>query len=446
MSFVIIGGDAAGMSAASRARRNQPDLEIIVLEATGDVSYSACGMPYNLADPDRDMNDLVVREASVFREKQGIDLRLGHCAEAIDRQAGQVSGHTSDGTPFELGYTRLLIATGARAIIPDIPGVDLPGVVALKSLEDGRRIKRILAEGSVRRAVIVGMGYIGLEMAESLVERGVHVDMVKPRPQLLPWMNEQLSGVVREELEAHDVGVHTGHRVAAIEAADDALRVDCTDMTLNADLVLFSIGVKPNNELAVQAGLDLGPGDAIAVNQALQTTDPDIYAAGDCADAFHVVTGKRVWVPLALRANRGGRAVADHVTGAEVALQGIAGTAIFKVFGLQAARTGLSTKEAKDAGFDPVDAAIFAQSRAHRHPGSTRIGVHMVADRSTGLLLGMEMVGREGVAHRIDAAAVALHAHMTVEQFHDCDLAYAPPFGPTWDPMHIAAQQVMRKI
>jgi len=446
MPFVIIGGDAAGMSAASRARRNQPDLEIIVLEATDDVSYSACGMPYNLADPDRDMNDLVVREASVFREKQGIDLRLGHRAEAIDRQAGKVRGRTSDGSPFELGYDRLLIATGAEPVIPGIPGVNLPGVVALKSLEDGRRIKQILAERSVRRAAIAGMGYIGLEMAESLFERGVHVDMVKPRPQLLPWMNEQLSAVVREELEAHDVGLHAGHRIAAIEAAGDALRVDCTDMTLEADLVLFAIGVKPNSDLAVKAGLDLGPGDAIAVNQALQTTDPDIYAAGDCADAFHVVTGKRVWVPLALRANRGGRAVADHVTGAEVALQGIAGTAIFKVFGLQVARTGLSMEEATDAGFDPVEAAIFAQSRAHRHPGSTRIGVQMVGDRKTGLFLGMEMVGREGGAHRIDAAAVALHARMTVEQFHECDLAYAPPFGPTWDPMLIAAQQVMRKM
>ncbi|MGD8389092.1 MAG: FAD-dependent oxidoreductase [Desulfobacteraceae bacterium] len=445
MRFVIIGGDAAGMSAASRARRNQKDLEIIVLEATGDVSYSACGMPYNLADPERDMDDLVVREASVFREKQGIDLRLGHRAEAIDRQAKKVRGTTSDGSPFGVAYDKLLIATGASPIIPNIPGADLPGVVALKSLEDGRRIKQLMAERNVKRAVIAGMGYIGLEMAESFHERGVHVDMVKPRAQLLPWMHEQLSALIQEELEAHDVGLLTGQRIEGIEAAGDGLRVKCTSMELDTDLVLFAIGVRPSNEIAKQAGLDLGPGEAIAVNPSLQTTDPDIYSVGDCADAFHVVTGQRVWVPLALRANRGGRAVADHVTGAEVALQGIAGTAIFKVFDLQVARTGLSLKEAQDAGFDPVESVIFARSRAHRHPGASRLGVYMIADRKTRKLLGVQILGREGI-HRIDAAAVGLHAGMTVEEFHECDLAYAPPFGPTWDPLHIAAQQVMKQL
>ena len=444
MRFVIIGGDAAGMSAASRARRNQKDLEIIVLEATGDVSYSACGMPYNLADPERDMNDLVVREASVFREKQGLDLRLGHRADSIDRQAKKVRGTTSDGSPFEVDYDKLLIATGANPIVPDIPGADLPGVVALKSLEDGRRIKRLMAGRDVKRAVIAGMGYIGLEMAESFEERGIQVSMVKPRTQLLPWMHEQLSSVIQEELDAHDIELLTGQRIEGVEAAGDGLRVRCTSTELEADLVLFAIGVRPNNELAEQAGLDLGPGGAIAVSPSLQTSDPDIYSGGDCADAFHVVTGERVWIPLALRANRAGRAAADHVTGSEVALQGIAGTAIFKVFDLGVARTGLSLQEARDAGFDPVESVLFARTRAHRHPGASQIGVHMIGDRKTRRLLGVQMVAKEGI-HRIDAAAVALHAGMTVEAFHECDLAYAPPFGPTWDPLHIAAQQLMKQ-
>ncbi len=444
MRFVIIGGDAAGMSAASRARRNQKDLEIVVLEQSGDVSYSACGMPYNLADPDRDMDDLVVRQASVFREKQGIDLRLGHRVEAIDRGSRTVRGRTSDGRPFEEAYDKLLIATGASPVILDIPGKDLPGVMPLKSLEDGRRIKQYLAEHPVRQAVIAGMGYIGMEMAEAFFERGVRVDMVKPRPQLLPWMPEKLSGMVLEELETHLVHVHAGERILAIEQAGSGLEVSCSNRTLEADLVLFAVGVRPNSEAAAQAGLDLGPGNAIAVDRALRTSDPDIYAAGDCADAFHVVTGERTWIPLALRANRGGRAVADHVTGREVSLQGVAGTAVFKVFDLQVARAGLSLEEAREAGFDPKEATVFVRSRAHAHPGASRIGVHMIGDRASGKLLGVQMVGKEGVVHRIDAAAVALHAHMTVEQFHECDLAYAPPFGATWDPLHIAAQQVMK--
>jgi len=192
MRFVIIGGDAAGMSAASRARRNQKDLEIVVLEQSLDVSYSACGMPYNLADPNRDMDDLVVRKASVFRDKQGIDLRLGHRVETIDRSAKVVSGLTSDGRPFEVGYDKLLIATGASPVIPDIPGTELPGVMALKSLADGRRIKHYMSDKKVQNAVIIGMGYIGMEMAEAFFERGVRVDMVKPRPKVLPWMPDSV--------------------------------------------------------------------------------------------------------------------------------------------------------------------------------------------------------------------------------------------------------------
>lgn len=446
MKFVIIGGDAAGMSAASRARRNKADLDILVLEKTQDVSYSACGMPYNLADPARDINDLVVRQASVFREKQNIDLRLGHNVEAIDPDKKTVSGRMADGKPFETGYDRLLIATGASPVIPDIPGADLPGVMALKSLGDGRKIKEFLAGDTVREAVIVGMGYIGLEMAEALVERDIRVHMIKPRPQLLPWLPEKLSSMVLKELEDKNVLLHLGHEVEAIESGAEGLKVRAGGVEIEAQLVLFAIGIRSNSEAAKSAGLALGPSGEIAVDRSLRTSDPEIFAAGDCADAFHVVTGQKTWVPLALRANRAGRAVGDIVTGNEVELPGIAGTAVFKVFDLQVARTGLSPADAREAGFDPADAIIFANSRAHAHPDSGSIGVQIIGDKASGRLLGLQMVGKEGVAHRIDAPAVALHAGMSVEEFHECDMAYAPPFGPTWDPMLIAAQQLMKKI
>jgi len=446
MTFVIIGGDAAGMSAASRARRNSPDLEIIVLEKTEDVSYSACGMPYNLADPDRDINELVVRQASVFRQKQNIDLRLGHCAEAVDPAKKTVSGRKAGGEAFEIPYDQLLIATGAAPVIPPISGADLPGVVGLKTLDDGRRIKGILARGDIRSAVIVGMGYIGLEMAEAFSERGVRVHLVKPRPELLPWMHEKLSAVVLEELQRNQAGVHAGQEVREIRQTPDGLKVVCSDMELDPQIVLFAVGVRANSEIARDAGLNLGPHGEIAVDRSLRTSDPDIFAAGDCADAYHVVSGQKVWVPLALRANRAGRAVGDVVTGKPVELQGVAGTAVFKVFDLEIARTGLSVKEAASAGFDPVDQVIFASNRAHSHPGASRVGVHIVGDRASGRLLGMQMVGKDGVAHRIDAPAVALHAGMSVADFLECDLAYAPPFGPTWDPMLVAAEQLIKKL
>ena len=447
MRFVVIGGDAAGMSAASRAKRNAPDIDVVVLEQTQDVSYSACGMPYTIADGRRQLDELVVRRAEVFRQKQGIDLRTGHCVEAIDPQAKQVSGITHEGQRFEIGFDRLLIATGASPMIPDLSGAALPAVKALKSLADGKAIQAWLAERTVQRAVILGMGYIALEMCEALRARGLAVDMIKPGPVLLPWLHPDLTAVVRQELDANQVGIHLGRQLQRIEpAGEEGFKVLSDGPTLECELVLVAVGVAPNSQLAEKAGLQLGPQRSIHVDKGLMTSCQNIYAAGDCADAVHVVTGRDVWIPLALRANRAGWAVADNVTGRPMELPGVAGTAVFKVFDLQVARTGLNVVEAREAGFDPVETVIQSRSRAHAHPGASTIHVQMVADRRTGKLLGTQMVGREGVAHRINAPAVALHAGMTVADFIQCDLAYAPPFSPVWDPLLTAANQLFKAL
>jgi len=434
------------MSAASRAKRHQPDMDVTVLEQTDDVSYSACGMPYNIAEADREIDELVVRKAQVFRDKQGIDLLTGHRVEAIDAGRKTVAGRTASGEAFRFSYDKLLIATGGSPVLPDIPGIGLPGVTALKSLGDGRRIKKYLAAHPVKRAVIVGMGYVGLEMAEALRSRSIDVDMVKPGPVLLPWMATELSDTVKKELEDNRVGLYAGHAVERIESVDKRLAVHCAGQTLEADLVLIAIGITPNSGIAVAAGLATGPKGAITVDRAMRTSDEHIYAAGDCADAYNVVNNERVWVPLALRANRAGWAVADNVCGKAVELPGIAGTAVFKVFDLQVARTGLTPDEAAASGFDPVGAVIRARSRAHAHPGSCTITTHMLADKQSGRLLGTQMVGKEGVAHRINAVAVALYNRMTVADFAQTDLAYAPPFGPTWDPMLTTANQLLKKL
>ncbi len=446
MNFVIIGGDAAGMSAASRAKRNQPDMNVIVLEKTEDVSYSACGMPYNIADPDRKIEDLVVRRAEVFREKQGINLLTDHCVEKIDRNARTVTGTNSAGESFTFSYDKLLIATGGSPVKPEIPGVDLPGVMPLKILDEGRKIKAFMARNPVKKVVIIGMGYIGLEMCEALRSRNIGVDMVKPRIGLLPWMAPELAAVVREEIALNKVGIFDGHTVDRIEQTADGLKVVCGDIPLKGEMVLLGIGVSPNSELAAAAGLEIGTGGAIAVDRQLRTSDPDIFAAGDCADAFHVVTGQKTWIPLALRANRAGWAVADNVCGGSIELPGVAGTAVFKVFDLQVARTGLTMAEAKKAGFDPAETVIKSFSRAHVYPGGMPLWVHMLGDRKSGRLLGVQMVGKESAAHRINAPAVALHAGMTVVDFCQCDLGYAPPFGPTWDPLLTAANQLLKKM
>jgi len=446
MRLVIIGADAAGMSAASRAKRNDPNIDVLVLEKTEDVSYSACGMPYNIADPDRPIDDLVVRKANVFREKQGIDLRTGHRVDLIDPVNNRISGVNIKGETFSFNYNKLLIATGAIPIRPKLPGFDLPGVMVLKSLEDGRRVKEYLRARDVEKSVIIGMGYIALEMAESLKSRGIEVSMVKPRMRFLPWMNETMAGRVRKELDSHGVGVYTGIELEGIENTKDGLRLVAKDKKFDSQMVLVATGVKPASELAGQSGLELGPSQSISVDDHMRTSNRDIYAAGDCADAYHMVTGKKVWIPLALRANRSGWAAADNMTGRESILDGVAGTAVFKVFDLQVARSGLNLKEAKNEGFDPVEMVIEASTRAHAHPGSAPIWAQMVADRRTGRLLGAQLISTEGAAHRINAVAVALHGKMTINQFAQLDLAYAPPFGPVWDPLLVAAHQIMKKL
>ena len=446
MRFVIIGGDAAGMSAASRARRNDPDLEITVLEQGMDVSYSACNIPYNIADPTRELDDLVVRSVSTFREKQNIDLRTGHRVERIDRTTRMVHGLRTDGTSFAVPWDRLLIATGATPRWPAVEGIDLEGVFVVKNLDDGRRIKEHLRARQATRAVIIGIGYIALEMTEALVDLGLEVDLIKPRAGLLPWLHDDLTKPVRTLLEARGVGLYDGHPIDRIVANGDRLAVHSGDLVLAADLVIAAIGVTPCAGLAQEAGLELSVDGSISADRSLRTTDADIFAAGDCADSYHVVTGAKAWIPLALRANRAGWAVADNVCGGQVELPGVAGTAVFKVFEMQVARTGLTLEEAGKAGFDPVEVHIRASSRAGNYPGAQPLDVAMVGDRASGRLLGVQLAGTDQVAHRINAAAVALLAQMRVDAFSQSDLAYAPPFGPTWDPLLVAANQLIKKL
>jgi NADPH-dependent 2,4-dienoyl-CoA reductase/sulfur reductase-like enzyme len=403
-------------------------------------------MPYNIADPGRDINDLIVRAAKVFREKQGIDVRTGYRVESIHISNKTVSGATLEGGLFHFPYDKLLIATGAAPIIPELPGFDLPGVLALKSLEDGRKMKHFIQAHKVGKTVILGMGYIAMEMCEALRARGIDVEMIKPRTTFIPWMNQDLAAVVKQEIEGNGVRVHLGQNVRGIEKTDKGLKVICPDTAFDCEMVLVAVGVRPRSEAAEAAGIALGPEKSISVDKRLLTSDADIYAAGDCADAYHVVTGQKVWIPLALRANRAGWAVADNVMGAGTELQGVAGTAVYKVFGLQVARTGLSMKEAEKFGFEPSEIVIQTRSRAHAHPGASTLYVQMVGDRKSGRLLGVQMVGKEGAAHRIYAPAVALHAGMTVEEFSQTDLGYAPPFGPSWDPMLTAANQLLKEM
>ncbi len=448
MRLVIIGGDAAGMSAASQAKRQDRSAEVIVLEKTRDVSYGACGLPYKLPCGQK-MEDLQVVTVQDFREKRGIDVRLEHRVTAIDPATKSVSGATPSG-PFTLSYDRLIIATGARAIRPPIEGLDAlwgEGAYPLKTLEDGRNLKATLMTSPPRQVVIIGGGYIGLEASEGLHALDAEVTILEALPHIVPFLPEALRARIYDEAEAHGVTIRCNTLVKSVSRRDYiTIAVETSDGVLDADLVVVATGVRPESELAAAAGIELGAANAIAVDDTLRTSVPDVFAAGDCADSRHRISGMPVWVPLALRANRGGKVAGANAVGGERKAPPIMGTAVFKFFGLEIARTGLTEAEARESGFDPVTATIQAPTRAHYYPGGGKLSVWLLGDRKSGRLLGGAMVGPEAAAHKIDTLVAALDGGMTPAQLYDLDLAYAPPFGPSWSPLLTAASALMKAM
>ena len=447
--IVVIGGVAAGMSAASQAKRRSPGSDVVVLERGPHVSYGACGIPYNIEDSSRRIEDLVVLTPERLREERGIDVRTRHEVVGIDTTARRLAVRDlAAEETYGLSYDALVIATGAAAVKPSIPGLDLPGVFLLRDLQDGAALKRHLAERRPRRAVIVGAGYIGMEMAEVLTHRGMDVTVVEKLGQVIPGFEPAIAEAVRSELEGRGVRVETGVGVHAVEPSGGAaaLRVRTDRGEFLADLVLVSVGIRPNVALARAAGVPLGESGAIAVDPGMRTRVPGVFAAGDCAEAHHRVSGKPAYVPLGTTANKQGKVAGANAAGADEEFGGIVGTAAFKVFDLEVGRTGLGPEEARRLGLDPVVAVSRHGSRGHAYPGGRTITTVLVAERSSGRLLGAQMVGGDAVAKRVDVFATALHGRMTVEDLESLDLSYAPPFAPVYDPVLIAATVARKEL
>ncbi len=445
---LVVGGVAAGMSAASQIRRRNPKTRVTVFERGNYISYGACGMPYNIEDPEREIEDLVVLTAEQARQKRGIDLRLQHEVKELDLDRGTLTVIDLDsGSQTQEPFDALVIATGARAIRLPLGGFNLPGVEVLRNLTDGSAIKDIL-KGDPENAVIVGAGYIGMEMAHVLTERGLSVTVLEKQPQLLPGWHEDTVAVVTETLINHGVELHSGATVKAAEAGPDGrvAAVLTDDGRFDADLVVVAAGVRPNVELAITGGLRIGDTGAIWVNQQQQTSHEAVWSAGDCTEAYHRVLRRNAWIPLGTTANKQGRIAGANVLGLGQRFPGIVGTAGFVVFDLEVARSGLSEDHARTEGFDPIAVTIRQRSRAHGYPGGVPIQVRLIADRETGLLLGGEIVGVEGAALRINTLATALAAHMTVADLQSLDLVYAPPFASVWDPLLVAANQLIKKV
>jgi len=439
MKLIIVGGVAGGASAAARARRLSEDAEILLIERGPDVSFANCGLPYHIGEVIPQRDKLLVTTPERLRERFRLDVRTRSEVEAIDRHGKTVRVRDlTTGRVYEEGYDKLILAPGAAPIRPPIPGADLPNVFTLRNLADTDRIKKVV-DGKIERAVIVGAGFIGLELAENFVHRGIATTILDRNQQVLPPFDAEMTTPLVAALAEKGVEVLLGQTVEAISAGADGMTVTLTSGgTRTAQLVVLGIGVRPENTLAVQTGLDVGPRGGVRVDEFLQTTDPDIFAVGDVIETTDFGTGERTQVPLAGPANRQGRIAADNAFGRKSKYRGTQGTAILGFFGTTAAMTGLSEKALKRLGKPYRKVYVHPANHAGYYPGAEGMSLKVIFDPETGKLLGAQGVGGAGVDKRIDVLAVAVQAGMTVFDLEEMELCYAPQFGSAKDPVNMA--------
>ncbi len=436
--IVVVGGVAGGMSAAAKAKRTDKSLEIIVFERSGYVSYGACGLPYVISGEVKELNDLVSRTPEDMAE-QGITVRVRHEVTDVDPAAKTVSvKNLETGETFSEPYDVLVLATGASASKPPLPGVDLAGVHVLRNLEDGAAVLKTIREGA-KEAVIIGGSYIGLELAEALVTAGLSVRVVEQAPVLLPTFGPSAADTALGVLKENGVEAHLDAEVTAIKGEGRVQKVVTSAGEFPADLVMVAVGAKPNSALAEGLGLGLGPSGTVMTDERLRTSMEGVYAVGDLTATHHVVSGNPVWIPLGDTANKQGRVLGKILGGDDDRFKGIAGTAVTKVFDRAFATTGLTLEAAKDAGFDAESKEIEATDHADYYPDHRTLSVTLVWEKLTGRLLGAQLVGYGDAVKRVDVISALLFQKGTLQDLADLDLAYAPPFSNAWDPLLVAA-------
>ncbi len=438
--LLVIGGDAGGMAAASTARRRGADFEIVALEQGRHTSYSACGIPYVISGDVWALDELVVRTPQQFRDKFRIDVRTGHRAMAInlDKRTVEVRNLAQERT-YTLGFDLLHIATGARPVRPPIPGIDGPHVYGVQTLDDAAHLLDAIKSGACDQVVVVGAGYIGLELAEAFVKRQASVTVVEQGAEVMGTLDPDMGAEVGVAMRQHGITLHTGEAVTAIEPG----AVITTQRTIPADLIILGLGVEPNADLAAEAGVATGVKGAITVDRRQQTSVEGIWAAGDCCQSRSIVTGEAMYVALGTVANKQARVAGINIAGGYATFPGVAGTAITKLCSLEVGRTGVNEREARAANLEYVVAKVESTTRAGYYPGAATTTVKLLAERESGRILGGQVVGNEGTAKRIDVLATAITAGMTAEDIVYLDLSYAPPFSPLWDPVQQAARRAV---
>lgn len=446
--YVIVGGDAAGMSAASQIRRQDSEGEILVFEKEGVISYAQCGLPYWVGGVVPEKKKLIARTAEEFYTRYNIDVKLYHEVTQIIPQKKQIRVYRrEEKDEITVPYDVLLIGTGSAAIVPPWEGKNLPGVFTLKAMGDAEKLLSWLETHTPNKVVVIGGGYIGLETAEALHNRGFKVTVLDLAPQLIPTFDAPIAEIAQDALKRHGVEIHLNEEVVGLEGDEKGVRAVVTkNDSFLADLVIISIGVRPVSELAREAGIELGPRNAILVNERLQTNIPDIFAAGDCATHFHRIKNAPDYVPLGTTANKQGRIAGINMAGGDAKFAGIVGTAIVKVFDRTIARSGLGERECQALGLPYQTVSIKARPISHYYPWEDEVlTIRLHFNKDNHKLLGGQIAGGAGVDKRIDVLATALFHGMTIDDLQALDLAYAPPYNSVWDPLQQAATVAQRE-
>ncbi|MDP4208244.1 MAG: FAD-dependent oxidoreductase [Bacteroidota bacterium] len=442
--IIIIGGVAAGATAAAKVRRISASAQIIMIEAGPDISFANCGLPYYIGGDIKSRSKLILQSPESFKDQYDVDVYTHTLVSSIDRVAHTIKTvDTRSGEMRTFEYTKLVLAQGGRPVTPTLAGTNHEHVFTLWTLEDMDKITRHLNEKAPKNAVVVGGGFIGLEMVEALVKRGLNVHVVEMMPHVMSIMEAETAGFIERELLSYGVKIHTN--VGVSEITPNKVKLD-NGLMLDADMVLLSIGVRPTLQLAKETGLELGEAGGLLVNTQLQTSDPDIYAAGDMIEVEHRVNGKKVRIPLAGPANRQGRIAAENALGGFHAYKGALGTSVVRVFDAVAGTTGLSLKQARAAGIDADSVVVHKEHHTSYYPNAEMVTVMLVYDRNTGVILGGQTAGYKGADKRLDVIATATASKLTIQDLADIDFAYSPPIGTANDALNMAAYTAENKM
>ncbi|NLI89052.1 MAG: CoA-disulfide reductase [Epulopiscium sp.] len=439
MRIVIIGGIAAGMSAAAKAARTNKDAEIILYEKSDIISLGACGLPYYIGGFFDNPNYMIARTVDQARE-MGIDVNIKHEVIAIDPNSKTLQvKNLQTNEFFEDHYDNLMIATGASPIIPPIDNIDIGNVFVLKDMNDGKQIKEIASQESNKNIVIVGAGYIGIELVEAMKEIGKNVRVIQLDDSIIPGsFDKEITEIMEEELKKHKVDLNLSEMVKSLEGKEKVEKVITNKGEYDADLVIIATGVRPNTSFIKDSGIEMLENGAIIIDKYGKTNLEYIYSAGDCATVYHKIKKENVYIPLATTANKIGRMVGENLTGLEETFSGTLGSAAIKVMELEAARTGISESEAKEMGIDYGSVFVTDKNQTNYYPGAEDIYVKLIYDKASRVILGGQIIGKVGAVLRVDVLAAAVDKEMTVEELGNLDLSYSPPFSKTWDILNVA--------